>query len=119
MQLPPSISGQPNYGAMPVAQASGNPGQMAQASAGIREALHILTAEVSKFPPGSEPQLAVMEAIKKISKAFPESEAAVGTQKTAALGMAQQAQQQNPMASLMRALSGAGGGMGGEQPTMQ
>lgn len=99
---------------MPAAQASGNPGHMAAASAGIREAMHILSAEVSKLPPGSETQRAVMKCIESLSKAFPESEASQGVQKTQALGMAQQAQQQNPMVSLMRALGGQGGGMTGE-----
>lgn len=117
MALPPALTGTPNFGPMPIGQPSGNPGRMAQASAGIREALHILTAEVAKLPPGSEPQVAVMECIKKLSKAFPEAEASPGIQKTQALSMAQGAQQGQPMAALMRAMAGAGAGaMGGEAP---
>lgn len=118
MQLPPSLTGTPNYGASPVAQPSGNPGHMAQASASVREALHILSQAVSKFPPGSKPQTKVASAIKLLAEAFPESEASAGVQKTEAMSMAQQAQQQNPMAALMRAQGGQTG-MSGEQPTMQ
>jgi hypothetical protein len=108
------MTGTPNYGSSPVAQASGNPGAMAQASAAVREALHILSASVSKFPPGSKSQTKVASAIKMLAEAFPESESAQGVQKTEALGMAQQAQQQNPMSSLMRAMGG-NAGMSGEQ----
>lgn len=112
MNLPPSITGKPNYGSTALTQASGNPGHMAQASAGIREAAHILSAEVSKLAPGSEQQLAVMDCIKKLSKLFPDSQASTGVQKTAALEMAQNAQQGNPMMALLRAF----GSQGGEQP---
>jgi hypothetical protein len=91
---------------------------MAQASAAVREALHILSQSVSKFPPGSKPQTKVASAIKLLAEAFPESEASPGVQKTEAVGMAQQAQQTNPMAAMMRAMGGQTG-MSGEQPTMQ
>lgn len=111
------MTGTPNFGGSPAAQASGNPGQSAQASAACREAMHILSAQVSKLPIGSKAQTKVANAIKMLAEAFPESEASHGVQKTEALGMAQQSAQQNPMAALMQAMGGGAGG--GEQPTMQ
>lgn len=114
-QLPPAMTGQPSFGAAPVGQPTGNPGHMAQAAAAVREAIAILASSVSKFPPGSEPQQKLAKAIELLTHTFPESESSVGVQKTEALDMAQRAQQQNQMASLMRALGGDGGGMGGPQ----
>lgn len=87
---------------------------MAQASATVREAIALLSTSISKFPPGSEPQQKLAKAIELLTHTFPESEASVGVQKTEALDVAQRAQQQNPMASLMRALGGQAS-MGGEQ----
>ena len=109
MQLPPALTGTPPHGGSPMTSGTGNPGHMAQASAAVREALQILSSTVSKSPPGSEPQQKVAKAIELLTHTFPESEASVGVQKTEALDMAQRAQQQNQMASLMRAMGGQGG----------
>lgn len=104
--LPPALTGTPTSGNMPVAQQSGNPGYAAQGMAAVRQVVQQLSATLDKFPAGSEPQLAVMECIKKLAKIAPESESSPGIQKTQALASAQHAQAGNPMAALMRAMSG-------------
>jgi hypothetical protein len=103
---------------MPLAQPSGNPGQAANAVAQIREALQLLQHALPNVPVGSELHDAVLSTITKLTKVAPASEASPGIQKTAAIANAQQTQQEQPMASLMRALGGPGANPSGEQPMM-
>lgn len=109
--LPPQLTGQPNFGHSPMGQPSANPGQMANGVAMLRQALEILQKALSMFPAGSEPHTATLQSITKLSKLAPSAEASPGVQKTEALAGAQQAQQQNPMVSMMRAMGPS------EQPT--
>lgn len=115
MQLPPALTGSPNPGSMPLNQKSGNPGQAANATAQIREALQLLQHALTSVPVGTEAYESVLKCISTLSKNFPAAEASPGIQKTASLANAQQTQQQQPMVNLMRAMAGQGAsGMGGE-----
>lgn len=81
--------------------------------AAIRQAITIISAQIPKLAPGSKVQTKITSALKMLVEAAPESEASPGVQKTEALSQAQQTSQQNPIASLMRAMGGS------DQPQQQ
>lgn len=104
-------------GASPVSAPSGSPGKTANAVAQIREALKILSMQLPNLEPGSDEYRGVYEAIGKLNKVAPPSAEVPGVQRTALRDLAQKAQQDSMMQSLMRNMGGAGGGGATPQPS--
>jgi hypothetical protein len=94
---------------------------MADATSGIREAVHLLEMKLPALPLGTEQHKAVVEALGKLSKAFPASEEVPGVQHTQLQALAQKAQQSAMMQALLRqsqqgAAPPGGGAPGGPPP---
>lgn len=81
----------------------------------VREAINILQAALPDFPPGSDPHKAVLNAISSISKYVPPSATVPGVQQTAIRDLAQNAQKNAMMQTVMNSLGGANAG-GGAAP---
>lgn len=95
----------------PASPPSGNPGMAADAMSKVREAVHLLELALPNLPTGSDPHKDVLDAISKLSKSVPPTEAVPGVQTTQLLGLTQRAAQQAPLQALARSM--------GEGPNVQ
>lgn len=95
-------------GASPIAVPTGNPGDMANAMSGLREAIKLLEGELPKLPTGSDPYKSVLAAIQGLSKHVSPSSESPGIQQTKLASLQAQAQKAAPLQALMRSLGGAG-----------
>lgn len=106
-------------GSAPVSSLSGNPGHGANALSQVHAATQMLQAALPQLPIGTPAHDAVYDAIGKLRKVAPASEAIPGVQATQLRDLQQQAQQQQPFQALMRSAGagagqpGGGGGPGG------
>lgn len=92
-----------------------NPGDMAQGLTIIGNAVQMLQTALPLFPIGDEMQKAVIDSIQKLSKIAPASAQVPGVQATNLQGLAQDAQRNQLMVALQRAM-GAGEGQTQPQP---
>lgn len=99
--LPPQITGVPPQGSSTLSQASGNPGETANAQAILRQSLHLMQQALPMLQPGKMLD-AVLDATKKISGVVSEAEASPGMDQTALQGIAQQQKQMQPYVAMMR-----------------
>lgn len=120
MALAPPFMPKPGP-AGPASPPTGNPGLMAAASAQVREGLNILEKALPNLQAGSDEYNAVLESIRKLSKAFPATAAMPGIQTSTLLSMLRDAKQGAPMKAMQAGMKPPGGaappaGGGMQQP---
>ncbi len=93
----------------PASPPTGTPGIAADAMSKVREAIKLIELALPGLPPGTEAHKNTIDALGKLSKAFPASEEVPGVQNTQLQALQQQAQKSAMMQALMRAMQGAGG----------
>lgn len=103
MALMPMMGAGPGP-ADPASPPSGNPGMAADALSKVREAVHLLELALPNLPTGSAPHKDVLDAISKLSKSVPPTEAIPGVQTTQLVGLQQDAARQAPLMALARSL---------------
>jgi hypothetical protein len=82
----------------------------------LREAIKLIELALPGLPPGTDAHKATVDALGKLSKAFPASEEVPGVQQTQLRALADQAQKSAAMQSLLRMNAQQGGGAGGPPP---
>lgn len=97
----PSMGGGPAESMSP---ATGNPGLQADAMSKVHTAIQLLEQALPNLPVGSDPHKDVLDAISKLSKTAPASEAIPGVQTSQLAGLQRQAQQSAPLQALARAM---------------
>lgn len=100
----------------PASPPTGNPGEMAQAVAQLREAVRIIEKALPRLQVGSEPHKEAVKAISGLSKAVPATEEMPGIQNSTLMGMQRSAKEGAQMQALMRMMGAQGGGGGGGAP---
>jgi len=99
----------------PASPPTGNAGLAADAMSKMREAIKLIEMALPQLPPGTEAHKNTIDALGKLSKAFPATEEVPGVQKTQLQGLGDQAQKSAMMQAVLRMLAGAGGA-GGAAP---
>jgi hypothetical protein len=98
----------------PASPPTGNAGLAADAMSKMREAIKLIEMALPQLPTGSEAHKSTIDALGKLSKAFPATEEVPGVQQTQLRALGDQAQKSAMMQAVMRMLAGgAGGGAGG------
>lgn len=101
----------------PASPPTANPGVAADAFSKMREAIKLIEMALPGLPPGTDAHKDVIDALGKLSKAFPGTEEVPGVQHTQLQGLQQSAQSSAMMQAIMRQLGGgAGGGPPGGAP---
>lgn len=100
----------------PVSAPTGNPGQVAVASAKVREGISIIEKALPELQIGSPQHGAVVDAIRKLSKEFPVTDHMPGIQNSALMGLQRDAQGGGMMKQLMASMAKPGGGAPGGMP---
>lgn len=111
--MPPPMFPQPGPAA-PASAPTGNPGEMATAMAQVRQAIQILEQALPKLETGGEQHKATLDALQKLSKAYPATNSVPGIENTTLMGLMRNARQ----GAVMRQLAQSGGGGGGGPPGM-
>lgn len=88
----------------PGGQPSDNPGLAADSMSKVRMAVDMLQQALPGLPIGSPPQKDVLDAIQKLSKSVPASEAIPGVQQTQLAGLQKEAQESAMLQNLSRAM---------------
>lgn len=88
----------------PGGQPSDNPGLAANAMSQVRAAVDMLQQALPGLPTGSVPHKDVLDAISKLSKSVPASEAIPGVQQTQLAGLQKEAQDSAMLQQLTRAM---------------
>lgn len=88
----------------PASAPTDNPGLAADAMSKVHECIKLLEMALPSLPTGSEPHKAVLDAVGKLSKACPPTEAVPGVQTTQLAGLRQEAAQSAPLMALARAM---------------
>jgi hypothetical protein len=96
----------------PASAPTGNPGQIAQAQAQVREAMRIMEKALAGLQPGTKPYEAVVSSLDKLGKAIPATEEIPGVQTSTLTAMLRNAKE----GAMQNALQRMGGGGGGAPP---
>ena len=117
MPLPAPLQ-QPVAPPAPAGPPTGNPGQVAVASAKVREGISIIEKALPELQIGSPQHEACVDAIRKLSKAFPVTDHMPGIQNATLMGLQRSAQEGGVMKQLMASMQkpGGGGAPGGMPP---
>lgn len=113
--MPPLLNA-PSGSTGPAAPPTANMGAEADGDTKMREAVHLMEMALPRFQLGGDKHKAVIDAINKLSKAFPPSGEVPGAQQTQLTALMQRAKQQAMMQQAMRQQQGGMGGQGGGPP---
>lgn len=94
----------------PASPPTGNPGQVAVAQAKVREAISIIEKVLPELQIGSPEHEAVVDSVRKLSKAFPAGAAMPGIQNATLMGLQRNAKESGVMQQLMASMGKGGGG---------
>ena len=118
---PPLLSSipQPPFGSTPLARPSGNPGEAADGSSMVQEAVDLLEKALPKLPVGHPIHKAVTSAISSLSKHAPPQSASPGIGMQGLKQLLAQKMRGSPLAALMGGgAAGAAGAAPGGPPQM-
>ena len=109
-------------GASQMQTPTGNPGQVANGLAQLREAIRIMEKALPALGMGTEPYKAVLNSMNSLGKFIPPSAEVPGMARTTAAGLMNDANKGGMMSAVQGALapggaSAGGGGGGGAPPT--
>lgn len=93
----------------PASPPTANPGLAADSMSKMREAIKLIEMALPGMQPGTDAHKDTIDALSKLSKAFPASEEVPGIQKTQLQGLAQKAQQDAMFQAILRQQSAGGG----------
>lgn len=108
MPLAPPLMQPPMGHSGPASPPTGNPGLAADAMSKMREAIKLIELALPGLPPGTDAHKDTIDALGKLSKAFPATEEIPGVQKTQLQGLAQNADKSAMMQAVMRMAQGGG-----------
>lgn len=113
--LPPQLGQKPPFGSSPMMRPSANLGNAANGAAMVGQAVDMLEKALPEIPPQHPLHKKVLNAISSLSKDAPPQSQSPGVGLSALKQMLAGAEQQSPLAALLKG-AGGGGGMSGVMP---